>query len=595
MSRSLYSKTVLIMVVFIIAVMCVVGTLLLSGVNDYYTDEFTGLMESKLAEETGFYRALSSSVTETGLDDNCIRRLSEVLVSRYTDIGIDDYRYVCILGTDGKLLSSSKDGVTVSVTESVLDVMGGADSSYHTENEYMDYARLVDTEYEDFIVYVYDSCDEMRGISHTMFIIIIQTVLAALIIAVILAVFLSKAIVTPIEELDKGIQTITDGDFSHTLDVTSDDEIGALTENFNKMSNTLRITLDEVKGERGKLQTVFSCLNDAVVAFGHDGKVLNINESAVDLFGDNYRDGFTFTDFISLMFSSDGKTPDFTFDELTGGEKVNPDIVFGDRVLEAAFGRITYPSENGEKDGVMIVLHDITERYALESSRKEFVANVSHELRTPLTSIKGACESVLEHEDMPSDVRESFLGMAIGECDRMTRIVGDLLILSRLDNNRTKWEVTEYDISESVERVCKVMKTESDTHGHTLTFTCNADRTQIKADKEKIEQVVINIISNSIKYTPDGGKISVSLSNTQNGVAISIKDNGIGIPEDDAKHIFERFYRVEKSRSVEAGGTGLGLAIAKEITVAHGGDITVSNVPKGGTEMCLTLPFVCKI
>jgi two-component system sensor histidine kinase VicK len=270
-------------------------------------------------------------------------------------------------------------------------------------------------------------------------------------------------------------------------------------------------------------------------------------------------------------------------------------IVFNDKVLEVSFGKITYSDENVQKDGVIAVIHDITDRYALDTAQREFVANVSHELRTSLTSIKGACEAVLEHPDMPDGLKENFLGMAISESDRMTRIVQDLLVLSRLDNKRTRWQISEYAINDSLRHVCNVLHSEAIKHSHALVFDEDREAGVLTADREKIEQVLINIIGNSIKYTRDGGVIRVRATGDEETVSVTVSDNGIGIPEEDAAHIFERFYRVEKSRTAETGGTGLGLAIAKEIAVAHGGDITIESKVNYGTTMTLTLPRACRI
>jgi len=196
----------------------------------------------------------------------------------------------------------------------------------------------------------------------------------------------------------------------------------------------------------------------------------------------------------------------------------------------------------------------------------------------------------MSHPDMPENIRNSFLEIAVSESDRMTRIVQDLLVLSRLDNNRTRWNVTEYNLNDSVNRVCEVMRVDANTHSHMLSFVPDESVDNITADKDRIEQVIINIISNSVKYCPDGGKIAISTKNLGKTVRITIKDNGIGIPDEDLGHLFERFYRVEKSRTSETGGTGLGLAIAKELVNAHGGTIRIKSKLGEGTEVIIELP-----
>ncbi|MBE6537923.1 MAG: cell wall metabolism sensor histidine kinase WalK [Ruminococcaceae bacterium] len=248
------------------------------------------------------------------------------------------------------------------------------------------------------------------------------------------------------------------------------------------------------------------------------------------------------------------------------------------------------------RDGVITVIHDVTSRYELEKARREFVANVSHELRTPLTSIKGACETVLEHPELPDEIRTKLLQMTVSESNRMTGIVKDLLTLSRLDNKRTKWEIVEYDINDSLRHLCEVMNVDAATHDHKLVLQADDTLPRITADKNRIDQVIVNIISNAIKYTPDGGTIVVGSSMAdKDNVLVKIMDNGLGIPEKDLPRIFERFYRVEKARTSDTGGTGLGLAIAKELIEAHGGTIKIQSKLNVGTIVDITLPVRTKL
>ena len=228
---------------------------------------------------------------------------------------------------------------------------------------------------------------------------------------------------------------------------------------------------------------------------------------------------------------------------------------------------------------------------SLRKKQSEFVANVSHELRTPLTSIKGACETIRDNPDMDDETRDFFLDMALNESDRMTRIVSDLLVLSRLDNKKTQWKVETFDLCQSVQRILYAMNSTILEHNHKVSFSQEDNAIpNLTADRERIEQVVINLISNAIKYTPDGGKISVVVTSSANTITLQVIDNGIGIPKEDLSHIFERFFRVEKSRTSETGGTGLGLAIAKELIEAHQGTISLDSEYGRGTTVTVTLP-----
>jgi len=200
----------------------------------------------------------------------------------------------------------------------------------------------------------------------------------------------------------------------------------------------------------------------------------------------------------------------------------------------------------------------------------------------------------MEDPEMPEDTRRYFLDMALTESDRMTRIVSDLLVLSRLDNKRTQWKVETFDVCRSISRLIEVMRVDIEARRHTVTFSPEGEIPELTADKERIEQVIINIISNSVKYTPEGGRIDISAVCKDEKISVRVADNGIGIPEEDKEHIFERFYRVEKSRTSETGGTGLGLAIARELIEAHGGTISIESELGKGSAVTVTLPVICR-
>ncbi|MBR6709014.1 MAG: ATP-binding protein, partial [Clostridia bacterium] len=199
------------------------------------------------------------------------------------------------------------------------------------------------------------------------------------------------------------------------------------------------------------------------------------------------------------------------------------------------------------------------------------------------------------YPDMNSEMRDNFLNMAVEECNRMLRIVMDLLTLSRLDNHKTKWKIAPFDLKQTLIHICQVMQVEATSHRHSLRLTVPERLPEMNGDAERIEQVLINILSNAVKYTPDGGEIEVTAEHKNGLTAVSIRDNGIGIPAEDIPRLFERFYRVEKARTSEMGGTGLGLAIAKEIIAAHGGSIQVSSEVGKGTLVTITLPLDSKL
>ena len=225
-----------------------------------------------------------------------------------------------------------------------------------------------------------------------------------------------------------------------------------------------------------------------------------------------------------------------------------------------------------------------------EQTRREFVANVSHELRTPITSIRSYAETLMDDPNMPAETRKKFLGVVVNESDRMTNIVQDLLTLSKFDAGSIEFSFEMFSFEKSVRDVYNATRMEAQHHGHEFTLEFLSQLPEIRGDRARIEQVIINMVSNAIKYTKDGGVIRVTAGEKDGSVWCTVKDNGIGIPKEDVNKVFDRFYRVDKARSRESGGTGLGLSIAKEIAVRHGGDITVKSSLGRGTSITLSLP-----
>ena len=248
----------------------------------------------------------------------------------------------------------------------------------------------------------------------------------------------------------------------------------------------------------------------------------------------------------------------------------------------------------GDMSGKLKYMLD--QSYELEKSRKEFIANVSHELKTPLTSIIGAADMIYESR-ITEENKIKFLNMILSEGERMQRIVEDLLVISSIDNKKVMWRFGFVKPEGMAKNIYEAMRVEAEKNNQVLTLAVDRDISDLYADKGRMEQVIMNVVSNAIKYTPHGGKIELALKNCRiksngsdlAGIKFIVKDNGVGIPKEDLPNIFDRFYRVDKSRSAEAGGTGLGLSIAKEIVQAHKGEIMVDNVVGGGTGTIVTI------
>lgn len=599
MYKNLHFKIIIILAIFTITLMSVIGAVLIGSAFNFYSDDFMTQMEQ--AFDTG--GNLVSDLRGAFDSSDYAARQNEILKAYSGVLGIDKYRDYFILDTNGDFLfgSSADADEALEKTPNIISAMSGKTGAQkHLRTSYIDYATRIESGDGEkaVIVCVRDNQDDVRSLSAMIFRITVQAMFFGMLAAITLSFFLAKAITEPIRTLTVGAQQIAEGEFDQSVDVKSNDEIGALSETFNYMKDVLKGTLDEISGERRKFETLFLYLNDAVIAFDSFGGLMHINKMAKKLFhfgtpeGERFLEFFNFTQMIRLLNIDYHRIAD-EYKE-SGNYSVH-DVIYDGKALDIMFADFRYTEANTESHGIMCVIHDITERYELDKSRREFVADVSHELRTPIQCIRGAAETVLECPGLPADMRDDFLRMAIDECDRMTRIVGDLLVLSRLDNRRTEWKVETFTMDDFLGRMHDIMSGEAAARGHTLAFDCEPKIPAVTADKEKLQQALINVISNSVKYTKNGGRIEVSAKAEVNGVLINVRDNGMGIPAEDIPRLFERFYRVEKARTSDAGGTGLGLAITKEIVDAHGGQIWVESELGKGTSTWIRIPYECKL
>ena len=494
------------------------------------------------------------------------------------------YRQCYILDRSGEYITGSDavTGPTLEITPNIVRALGGevGDRTVISDS-YMDFAiPIVSAEGDGYILYIKDSNAELSEMKWMLFKITVQVVLFGLLFAILLSFLLSKTMTTPLENVTKGAALLASGKFDRMLEVQSDDEIGELTRTFNHMAETLKETLADVNGERNKLNTLFLHMTDGVAAFDKNGKILHMNPAAEEMLGIHFSENLTYDDVLGDLPET-GSTQD-------AQNAATVEYTRGDRSFQVFLAPLGV-EENDR--GTMAVLHDITEQQKLERSRREFVANVSHELRTPLTSIKSYTETLLENPDLPPETNARFLGVINNESDRMARIVKDLLTLSRLDNGKFDLKLSRFDAGKLLENVYDAMLFEAKNRFHTLTLELDEKMPEITADRERIEQVVVNILANSVKYTPNGGKITLSGHARGGELFIAVQDNGVGIPKEDLPRLFERFYRVEKARSRDKGGTGLGLAIASDIVKYHNGRIEVESQVDVGTTVTVRLPL----
>lgn len=345
----------------------------------------------------------------------------------------------------------------------------------------------------------------------------------------------------------------------------------------------LKDKLNEVSSRKNQIETILLHMTDGIIAFNIKGEIILINPAAKKFLSISPEDN-TFDDIFG-KFKLDINTEKVIYlDSWTSTEQR---IQVDDQYVKVLFA--PFKNEEERPDGVIAVIQDITEHVKLDNMQKELVADVSHELKTPITSIMGYADTLLEG-GYDEETQTKFLNVIASESRRMARLVTDLLTLSRYDSNKKKTRKETFDLGELVKMCQEKLAIEIKKKGHKVNSFVTADVPPVYADKDDIERVVLNILTNSIKYTPDNGEIKIYVGFVYNDAYIKIFDNGIGIPEDDLSRIFERFYRVDKARTREMGGTGLGLSIAKEILDKNGGSIDIKSKVGEGTEVVIRIP-----
>ena len=415
--------------------------------------------------------------------------------------------------------------------------------------------------------------------------IIFTALLISLLIAFIFGFFISKAITIPIENITEKTREIAEGEFGQIMDRQGSDEIGQLTNSINYMSQSLKNMLDEIKNEKGKVETILNNMTDGIVAFSRDGYIIHANPEALIMLN-RVRMDETLDQLLReyhIVATADEIMNDI--DEVNQRKLL---LRLDDRIMQLSFALFTDTELHNE--GSILILRDITEQQKIDAMQKEFVANVSHELKTPLTSIKSYAETLLSGNVDDEKTAIEFLQVIESETDRMSDLVKDLLQLSSLDMKRTVLNFKKHSIPDLINGAVEKVIVAADEKNHIITKKIVYNGKAV-FDFEKIQRVLINLLMNAVKYTDPGGEIIISSLKDQSNIQIVVEDNGMGIPEKDLPRIFDRFYRVDKARSRKMGGTGLGLAIAKEIVRAHSGDIRINSAAEKGTEVVIEIPL----
>ena len=409
----------------------------------------------------------------------------------------------------------------------------------------------------------------------------------ALFVTMIVGFLLAHAITQPIKDMRKQALALSRGNYSRKVKIYGNDEIGQLAHTFNNLTKKLQEAQSTTESERRKLSSVLSYMTDGVIATDRKGRVILINDQGAKMLGVS-RETILSTSIVSLLDLEN----EYTFDELiseTGNVLLDYSTDYNPYILRANFSVIQ--RETGFVNGLIAVLHDVTEQEKIEMERREFVANVSHELRTPLTTMRSYIEALSDGAWKDETIAPNFLNVAQNETERMIRLVNDLLKLSKMDSRDYRLSKEWVDLVVFYNKIIDRFELTKD---EKLSFERKLPDKPIlvEIDPDKLTQVIDNIISNALKYSPEGGKVTFKIKEQDDEVIVSIADQGVGIPKGNVEKIFGRFYRVDKARTRKLGGTGLGLAIAKEMVEAHGGRIWARSIEGKGTTIFFSLPYV---
>ncbi|WP_346206748.1 cell wall metabolism sensor histidine kinase WalK [Caldifermentibacillus hisashii] len=416
--------------------------------------------------------------------------------------------------------------------------------------------------------------------------VLINGTIIALVFTAIVAVIIAQTITRPITDMKKQAQAMARGNYSRKVKVYGHDEIGQLAITFNNLSKKLQDEQAKTDSEKRKLSSILKFMTDGVISTDRKGRIILINEAAEQMLNVT-RETVISENIIDVLELGDK----YSLKDLT--QEQNSVILDLSTNAVSLIVRVNFSiiqKETGIMNGLIVVLHDITEQEKIERERREFVANVSHELRTPLTTMRSYLEALTDGAWMDKDIAPQFLKVTQNETERMIRLVNDLLVLSKMDSKDYQLRKEWINFPKFLDHIIDRFEMAKEKNVHFSRDYLN-EPILVEIDQDKITQVLDNIISNALKYSPSGGTITVKLVVFHDSLEVKISDQGVGIPKQNLHRIFDRFYRVDKARARHIGGTGLGLAIAKEMVEAHNGHIWATSIEGKGTTIHFTLPY----
>ncbi|SES14419.1 two-component system, OmpR family, sensor histidine kinase VicK [Gracilibacillus ureilyticus] len=595
--QSIRLKIIIVLILFLLLAIQVVGAYFVNKLEDNLNKNFESNFEERVQIlVTNLEEVLTKDRTgdEDGptLQDEVKDIINRYSADIFTDLQVVDTQ-LRVIGADGRLerigkrvTGDSNISVALQFDQQEEELFR---NQYNNDRTLRRTVPIVDSETGNpvGVLQVDASIEEIYTLLENVTQIFLNATMLAIVVSIVLGFLVARSITKPITEMRKQAMIMARGDFSKKVNVYGADEIGQLAITFNNMNDRLKLANQTTEEERRKLSSVLSNMSDGVIATDENGAITLINGPASNMIGIAPEEAKG--QMIVEVLQMEDKVIDVKELEETGSLTIDFSTDEELFLVKANFSIVQ--DEEETFTGLITVISDVTEQEKVERERREFVSNVSHELRTPLTTMKSYIEALNEGAWEDKELAPHFLNVTQNETDRMIRLVNDLLQLSKMDHKDKTMNKEQTDLVPLVHHILDrfdMNKTEL----IDIERKVPDEKIEVWIDTDKITQVIDNIMSNAIKYSPEGGKITFQLIRERKRIKISIQDQGLGIAREKVDKIFERFYRVDKARSRELGGTGLGLAISKEIIEAHHGHIWANSKEGQGTTIYFTLPLM---
>ncbi|WP_042220902.1 cell wall metabolism sensor histidine kinase WalK [Oceanobacillus manasiensis] len=598
--RSIQLKFIIIYILLLLVAIQVIGSFFTTELESQLVETYQTSVDDRLRLLShNLEQALSRELT--GAEDEVTPE--EEVRGIVAEVGSEDGMELQIIDNQSRIIatndyqSQSDVGKKIS-NELVQGVLQGGETEkkvvqYNREQIYVIVQPLYKEGEDDVTVgvlyaeaniqMVYEQLDNINQI-------FLKGSILAIAVSAFIGILVARTITKPIMEMRRQAQLMARGDFTQKVNVYGRDEIGHLADTFNDLNSRLKHSYATIEEERRKLSSVLSNMSDGVIATDNTGAVTLMNEAAGRLIGHDPDDiiGELLIDVLQL----EDKIVDITELQDSGSMIIDFSNEEEEFLVRSNFSTVVDDEE--EITGFITVISDVTEQEKVEQERREFVSNVSHELRTPLTTMRSYIEALNDGAWKDKEIAPRFLEVAQNETDRMIRMVNDLLQLSKMDAKEYPLQKERTEFVSYFHQIIDRFEMNIPEH-ITLKRDLPRGKYLVWLDKDKMTQVLDNIISNAIKYSPEGGTIQLKVENNRHHLLVSIQDQGMGIAYDKLERIFERFYRADKARTRKLGGTGLGLAIAKELVEVHHGKIWAKSVEGKGTTIFFTLPLMNKM